>query len=153
VYAALTLVANHSNTLCNYAGQRTATLGAPQTLNPLHTLGAPQTLNPLHTLHTLPYLPARDFGVGGKKREADKGEGGVGGGGGRGGGIEGDVGGEWARQEGYFREIEDKCGRVSGAWECACRIPLRIETLNPAFAYTEGTSVMHVLFAALLTMN
>ena len=84
----------------------------------------------------------------------------MGGGGGRGGGIEGDVGGEWARQEGYFREIEDKCGRVSGAWECAymlhqcaCRIPLRIETLNPAVSYTEGTSVMHVLCAALLTMS
>jgi hypothetical protein len=142
VYAALTLVANHSNTLCNYAGQRTATLGALK------------TLNPLHTLQTLPYLPARDFGVGGKKREPEKGEGGMGGGGGGGGGgIEGDVGGEWARQDGYFREIGDMCGRVSGAWECGCRIPLRIETLNPAFAYTEGTSVMHVLFAALLTMN
>ncbi len=66
MYADLILVANHINSHCNYAGQRTATLGE---LN---------TLKPLQPLQTLPYLPARDFGAGGKKRESKKGEGGWG---------------------------------------------------------------------------
>ena len=57
-------------------------------------------------------------------------------------GVVGDVGGEW-RAGGGFPDVLEVC-RQRRPWECGCEIPLRIETLNPAFAFTEGTDVMHV---------